>query len=285
MQWHIKTQQEGLKLKCDYCNSYFTHKTNLWRHLDTIHPLAEKPKTMELMKVVKTEDDVKFKCQFCQQEFLRETSLKIHIGHAHSSSDAKTCKQCNRVFKTPGQLQTHVTNVHAKVKKWCEICQKHVSQAFFRMHNATVHNGKKAECQICHKSISYYNIRKHQTLCEKKALSLSEPKIKHSKTTIQPIEPNIPNTQEIKIVDSQLEVKINVPLPPPPTQGIELDEFDEILQDFEESEELLDDSYEIDEIGDSPISSVETVETHDILDVEDDDNDTEPSITLQIKME
>ena len=96
---------------------------------------------------------------------LRETSLKIHIGHAHSSSDAKTCKECNRVFKTPGQLQTHVTNVHAKVKAWCEICQKHVSQAFFRMHNATVHNGKKAECQICQKSFSnFLDVEKHNQL-------------------------------------------------------------------------------------------------------------------------
>lgn len=262
LQWHIKTQHEGLKLKCDYCNSYFTHKTNLFRHLDSIHPLAEKPKTMELMKVIKSEEGAMFKCQFCHQEFLKETSLKIHMGHAHSSSDAKTCKECSRVFKTPGQLQTHVTNVHAKVKKWCEICNKHISQAFFRMHNATVHNGKKATCQICNKSISYYNIRKHQNLCQKKLQT------KHSKKKPILLPTNL--DLQIEIDDAEKDIVESSS----PAQEIELDE---LLQDFEESEELLDDSYDLEE---SPPGSVET---HDIIDDEVIEND-DTSITLEITM-
>ena len=80
------------------------------------------------------------------------------------------------------------------------------------------------------------------------------------------------------IVDLQIEIddaeKDDIVESSSPAQEIELDE---LLQDFEESEELWDDSYDLEE---SPPGSVET---HDIIDDEVIEND-DTSITLEITM-
>jgi len=165
LEWHMKTQHQGLKLKCEFCVSYFSHKISLVRHMESKHK-SKKPKKLDLVRV--DEGDELFQCDFCDQDFVKEQNLFIHIGHAHPECSEKTCEQCGQKCRSPSELKKHVAAVHEKSMIWCSQCDKDISQAYYGRHMKTVHEGLKRTCEFCHQGFSIYNLKKHSEICRRR---------------------------------------------------------------------------------------------------------------------
>ena len=101
-----------------------------------IEPL--KQKVSDLMKIIKdlkirrskVEENVKkekqqgvLKCKICEQAFESIKKLKKHLKEMHPKRIA--CSKCDKEFVKNSDLETHVINEHAIIKKYkCDLCEK-----------------------------------------------------------------------------------------------------------------------------------------------------------------
>ena len=171
LNWHVKIQHEGLKLKCQFCVSYFSHQTTLIKHIESKHKDAEKKlQETKLVRVDEGDDSQLFQCDFdnCHQDFVKENNLLIHAGQAHPESSIKQCGKCGQKCGSPSALKKHYAAIHENTKKRCSICKKKISIAYYALHVKTIHEGLKRICEFCQNPISYNNLKKHSRICRKK---------------------------------------------------------------------------------------------------------------------
>lgn len=152
---HIKQvhMNMGLKTKsaCETCGKYFHNKTNLQRHINTVH-LNLRP----------------FSCHLCNLSFGQQCQLTGHI-RLHSKPRNFKCVQCSRSFTSLAGLKYHkISHLPLDQRKTarenyqsnldrskpksiiCEICGKAVANYFQHMNLHT--NNKPYKCTLCPKS-------------------------------------------------------------------------------------------------------------------------------------
>ncbi|AMD22464.1 HHL306Wp [Eremothecium sinecaudum] len=118
---HQTTIHHGIKLfKCNVCDSGFTKKSHLERHLHT-HS-SEKPFNCSVCgKGVTTRQQLKrheithtksFKCTYegCTEAFYKHPQLRSHILSFHEQK--LTCKECGKTFQRPYRLKNHISKHH-----------------------------------------------------------------------------------------------------------------------------------------------------------------------------
>lgn len=92
-----KTQKEIKQFPCATCNSSFTRRDNLKKHVLSIH------------------ENMKDKCKFCGNKY-RKDKLKEHISAVHEGKKPHKCELCNASFGRIWDMKTHIQS-HDKGKK------------------------------------------------------------------------------------------------------------------------------------------------------------------------
>ena len=122
------------KYKCKTCDTSFTKREILERHIAGIH---EGQKT--------------FKCYVCESSFLSKQNLNNHNSAVHEGKKPFRCSICDASFTHGGSLKTHISSIHEGQKFKCSNCDASFTQkANLKTHIATIHEGQKPfKCSIC----------------------------------------------------------------------------------------------------------------------------------------
>ena len=137
-------QEPGQKTQCPICHGHFSRKTDLKRHIETIH------------------EGKRTQCLQCSASFARKNDLKRHIEAVHEGKQAK-CVICSASFSRKTDLKRHVETVHEGKRAHCPQCSASFARKTdLKRHIETVHEGKKAQCTICSASFSRQtDLRRH----------------------------------------------------------------------------------------------------------------------------
>lgn len=103
---HI-TSKHGNKREfvCNLCSKAFKSRDNLNEHFQT-------------------HSNTKLKCELCpDKEFSSKPSLRNHVREYHESVGEHKCSECDKVFNTSKNLDTHMLT-HGDKKFKCKLCDK-----------------------------------------------------------------------------------------------------------------------------------------------------------------
>lgn len=135
--------EKSQKVKCDHCEKFYSSKSNLVVHINTIHKKIF-PYKCEFEGCSKSYPNLKrknihmrthlnlrpFECEICKKKFNEKIILKNHML-SHSETREFKCELCNKSYKTKYHLQEHVNVKHLKIKNFeCEICGKKFGKKF-----------------------------------------------------------------------------------------------------------------------------------------------------------
>jgi hypothetical protein len=123
------------KFNCDQCEKSFGHKSNLNKHVKTVH-LKQK----------------NFKCEHCEKSFGQKGHLKVHIKTIHLNQKNFHCDQCDISFGQKGNLKAHNTSVHLNQKNFhCDHCDYSCGRkGNLNKHVKTIHLKQKTfKCEHC----------------------------------------------------------------------------------------------------------------------------------------
>ncbi|KAH3705452.1 zinc finger protein 39-like [Dreissena polymorpha] len=123
---------EANSFKCTACSESFKSKNELRKH-NGVHLKRET-------------------CKWCHKEVAFIYSHKRKCKNYLQSNEVNHCQKCNRVFKSPNALKTHIKNCSTK----CLVCDKVFSTTETLKRHLAVHDpdGAKFECKQCDKK--YY---------------------------------------------------------------------------------------------------------------------------------
>jgi KRAB domain-containing zinc finger protein len=183
----IHTEREK-SYSCELCDSSFTRRDNLTKHVNTIH-LKHKSETESIIK-----------CKRCQEQFSSKEEL---VKHRSSHKPLWKCRKCSKVYKSHFSLQTHDSMAHSGIiyncpkcdystnhrfnlarhielheNTKCDICSEDFrSQKHLKIHKATKH--KKPKCYLCKEEFpTLEDLKIHKTLKHRKSYNCKEcPKV------------------------------------------------------------------------------------------------------------
>jgi len=101
------------QFKCTFCNSIFTHRHHMQRHVREVH-----------MGQSRTDKNV-FACPHdgCDKVYTQGHSLRTHIKAAHDGAGRVECPECHTWQSTQSNLQTHMRLKHGgQTKLQCPHC-------------------------------------------------------------------------------------------------------------------------------------------------------------------
>ena len=184
----LPVEQIKKKVMCDLCGKNFNSKSNLSRHVKTLHLQLNKKD-----------------CDSCNKTFRDANSLKIHIATIHNKKGISICEVCDKTFTSKKILKIHVNTIHGntneskhklhqiKLKKSfvdeivekqkekfqiksqlkCNLCGKNFnSKSNLSRHVKTLHlRMDKKDCESCNKTFSDFHSLKRRidSICAKRA--------------------------------------------------------------------------------------------------------------------
>ncbi|XP_019542067.3 zinc finger protein 420 [Aedes albopictus] len=129
---HLRQHQEGLAVKCVYCERRFATLANCQAHERThaaekeADEIADAEKMTEAYdaKVVIENGIKRFQCEKCDRSYTLFSSLRKH-QNLHTKSNAFICKTCGRAFVKASTLALHERRNHDEGARYnCEGCGK-----------------------------------------------------------------------------------------------------------------------------------------------------------------
>lgn len=176
----IKDNKETFK--CFHCDSVFTNKTLIRKHIQKTHGLRSTAENSE------QHNDNSDK----SSDKSEENQPADATGDRKSDPNSKTCCQCGVTFNTKYLLKRHVKNVHALEKNYkCDTCgQKFASPVYLSAHKKYHLGERHYICSTCGKGyITASDLYHHEKIhankrayrCEKcpKAFNTSSDLHKH----------------------------------------------------------------------------------------------------------
>ena len=154
---------ERKKFFCEICNSSFSRKDILKRHIKSIHEKVEYFCT-HCSYVTNRKDHLKrhlnevhlnlrpHECEYCNQKFNQSGTLQRHINSIHRKDKTFTCQYCNSSFKRKDTLQRHIKCVHENKRGYiCSVCGKTFKlPGHLKQHIVAIHtNQRKYVCEEC----------------------------------------------------------------------------------------------------------------------------------------
>jgi KRAB domain-containing zinc finger protein len=152
---HLTTsieREEAKNYKCTKCNKKFLYENTLKRHV------------LNHNKNVKMHE-----CKYCDKQYVKKASLLKHYI-SHSTDRPFTCEFCNMKFKQKDNMQTHIRNIHHKLKEkniLCSICGKKYDKNSLLKKHMYSHTGDLLPfaCNICDRrylEIGPYNVHRFE---------------------------------------------------------------------------------------------------------------------------
>lgn len=146
MKIHMRKHTGEKPFICGSCDSRYSSKGLLKRHIETSHMKRER----------------KFICETCSSSFYSKNDLMNHL-RLHLNEKPFNCKYCNRGFTQTSSLIRH-SRLHTGDKPFvCVTCQKTFSDKSCLTKHLLVHSDeKKYSCHLCNKSLkSLYSLKIH----------------------------------------------------------------------------------------------------------------------------
>ncbi|EFP03143.1 hypothetical protein CRE_28119 [Caenorhabditis remanei] len=182
---HNKTAHGKVKQTvCQICGLCFTKKSNLTRHMLTIHPLDQD-----------SSDKNKFQCADCPTVFNTRASLTRHKRVCHNKAsyikpnkvvsiyERNFCKTCKREFRDEKMLEKHKRNHLLSEHRWrdlqgggerkCDFCDKsyvlraslvwHMQKHYEELTENEAETEQQPFCSLCDLNfINQQELRQHQ---------------------------------------------------------------------------------------------------------------------------
>ena len=193
--WHRQIHTSSWK--CELCESAFSRKWVLRRHLIEIHQLSitqtdcdsdseseedSNENVFELgdrsdytIEDNSEDDDIEdppqqHKCQFCDKKFTVQRYLDTHIARNHGDIQLHKCTVCEKVFNLKQHLKRHIEVTHMEHESnICDFCGKNFSRVDkLKEHIKVIHlkESKKFVCSVCDKSFDRnWNFKRHEEKC------------------------------------------------------------------------------------------------------------------------
>lgn len=200
--WHKRTHTSDWK--CYECDTEFSSKWNLKRHLIEIHNIDYEAtddesgssdiesdndpfSSYDMTEHEDTENESdnfeneKLRCAFCDKEFSVQRYLDSHLKNKHSQRETFTCDKCDKAFTQKKHMKRHRETVHgvkrpdvldlANIpnKNICTFC----GSKFTRADNLNEHiqrahlkTVEEFTCKHCGKKFSRkWNLSRHEDKC------------------------------------------------------------------------------------------------------------------------
>jgi len=140
---------DGKKVECGTCGVGFSTRSNLNKHVRTVHAT-----TTQL-----------FGCSMCEATFTQRCSLVKHVRVLHENRKEHTCPHCDATFGQRGDLKVHIQGKHLKERPFeCAHCeQKFSTRSNMLKHVRTVHEKRRTyTCTQCSLSFGQSaDLKKH----------------------------------------------------------------------------------------------------------------------------
>lgn len=158
-----KKEKEKEKPVCAQCESTFDCKTDLHKHMKSVHnnmgeyqcdqcPYQSWTKKLLNRHIVDQHEITtrQYHCQFCGKSFKRKGEVKKH-ERIHSSEKPFKCEYCNQQFRTKYPLSLHTAAKHGSERPYqCELCpKKYATISALSKHKVTHSSTKPYECNTC----------------------------------------------------------------------------------------------------------------------------------------
>ncbi|CAL4130182.1 unnamed protein product [Meganyctiphanes norvegica] len=122
---HMLRMHGEAKHPCDSCGQRFTVRSDLMRHINTVHS-SLRP----------------YDCDLCSEKFATSDALRYHRNKTHSTVH-HCCEFCGKAYKWKGELRTHVQRNHVEHKEryQCSLCSRNYAERRkLRQHMTNKHN-------------------------------------------------------------------------------------------------------------------------------------------------
>ena len=162
---------------CLYCESTFTHKSDLRIHeitckhgkvasdkgygrclessYEAIDTTAQAKTIVPIKSAASKISDSKktntlFQCTFCMFSSYDDQKLKLHLVK-HTTERPFKCEQCSYTGKTSRNLNCHIRGVHSIKSHRCELCSFSTSsKIYLTRHLSITHSSiRKFKCELC----------------------------------------------------------------------------------------------------------------------------------------
>ncbi|ODM88384.1 putative zinc finger protein [Orchesella cincta] len=145
--YHVNAVHKPAPVPCPHCQTVFSHRSNLKRHLRLKHSNQGKGNPVPIEPVP---------CPTCGKTFSNWEGVSTHIRDVHGN-ERFSCSECNVVVKSKKQLNVHMKAVHNPEMHICQICgksfstAKYVKQHLTRYHPTPAQKESWVKCPRCTK--------------------------------------------------------------------------------------------------------------------------------------
>lgn len=144
-QYSTESESKAIQYECSDCQTTFTARSSLVRHLKKGHSKTERTTNKNL--------NTRRNCNQCDKSFATTERLKSHIQIVHEGKELFKCEICEKTYSSRGSLKTHLI-IHSEVRPFiCNYCGRGFNSRYgLDEHMHTHTDDRPFVCKICDKT-------------------------------------------------------------------------------------------------------------------------------------
>lgn len=141
-----KPEKQNARYECSDCQTTFTARSSLIRHIRKGHGTTEKISTKQISYN-------RQKCNLCDKTFATQERTRLHIQIVHEGKKLFKCEICDKCYSSRGSLKTHQI-IHSDVRPFiCNYCGRGFNSRYgLDEHMHTHTDDRPFLCKICNKT-------------------------------------------------------------------------------------------------------------------------------------